>query len=142
MTYTPISPASKSVQAVALNNTGLPVFKGTPVGIDSSGNVQLIDLSVENSALAIVGIIKEDTPNGEKATIIGNGKIHNISTSVNVGSAVYISKAGDLTDQKPSIGVGGFTEGDFVIFAGMILINEQDPANKDIYVNIGIMGQL
>jgi hypothetical protein len=55
---------------------------------------------------------------------------------------VYISKLGTLTNIKPSLGINGFGEGDFIIKIGMIAQNADNVLNKDLLVGIQVMGQL
>ena len=49
-------PASK-LSSVINNSTGITIPKYTPVRIDTSGNMALVDVSIEATALAIVGIV-------------------------------------------------------------------------------------
>jgi hypothetical protein len=125
------------------NNTGSTITKGTPVSINSSGELQLVDVTVDANALAAVGVAATDIPNASSGTIIMNGIITNITTGLAFGSAVFITPAGTLTSTYPSIGNGdGFAAGDFIIKVGVIAKNATTPANKDLLVNLYVVGQL
>lgn len=123
------------------NQTGATVPKGIPVRLTSDG-IDLIDVSLESNVDALAGVLSEDAINNSNASIISSGTIESIVTAFSVGDAVYISKVGLLTNIKPSLGVNGFAEGDFIIKIGMIAKNNTNPANKDLLVGIQIMGQL
>lgn len=145
MTYNPNSrgtaPTAKTTVRFNANQTGNSIPKGTPVKLTSSG-IDLVDVSVEADVDAFAGLLSADAANLSNGTIVSSGTIENISTSFAVGSVVYVSKLGILTNVKPSTGVNGFGEGDFVIKVGMIAKNNDNPANKDLLVGIQIMGQL
>lgn len=123
------------------NATGSTITKGTPVSINSNGELQLVDVSVEASAAAMVGVAESDISNNTDGNVITNGKIANITTSFGYGSVLYINKSGVLTNIKPSEGVNGFIAGDFIVNVGVIA---KDPSsvNKDLIVNHYIVGQL
>lgn len=143
MSYNPFTRTSSQnfTGRLNANQTGNLVPRGTPVKLTSSG-IALMDVSVETDIDAFAGVIKDDAATGTTGNIISSGSIENLSTSFAVGSVIYISKVGLLTNVKPSIGVNGFGEGDFIIKIGMIAKNNDNPANKDLLVGIQVMGQL
>lgn len=143
MSYNPFTRQSNITSAGRLNanQTGNSIPKATPVKITSSG-IDLMDVSVESDIDAFAGVLKDTAQIGGNGTIVSSGTIENITTSYPVGSMVYISKLGTLTNIKPSLGVNGFGEGDFVIKIGMIAQNVDSPTAKDLLVGIQIMGQL
>ena len=134
-------PASK-LSSVINNSTGITIPKYTPVRIDTSGNMALVDVSIEATALAIVGITTEDVLNGVTGNVSLNGQFLNIVMTASFGDIIYVAKDGSLTNIKPSDGVSGFVVGDFVIRIGVITKNEANPLLKDIFLNIGIVGQI
>jgi len=129
------------VKHIVKNNTGVLLQKLTPVRINNLGVVDSIDVSLEE-AISVSGVTTEDILNGASGGSISSGIIEDITTSFNLGDVIYVSKSGDLTNTKPSIGVDSFLEGDYVIKIGVISKNELNPAAKDIYINISIVGQL
>lgn len=143
MTYNPRNRGSipKSVERFNQNQTGSTIPKGTPVCVNASG-LALVDVSSESSVDSFAGVLFEDAINGQNGKVVSSGTIENISTSFAVGSMVYINKLGLLTNVKPSIGVNGFGEGDFVVKIGMIAPNATNVLNKDLLVGIQIMGVL
>ncbi len=145
MSYNPFERGSMS-PSIAIARTdvyesGDELLKGTPVKVTSDG-IDLIDVSLEADVDALAGVISEDVSDEDNASVVQSGTIFNITTGVSVGSSVYVSKLGVLTDSKPQIGVNGFAEGDFVIKIGTIAKNNDNPSNKDLLVLIQIMGQL
>jgi len=143
MTYKPYSSLTASgVSDDRVNNSGSSIFKGTPVRINSSGELDIIDVSVESSITNVVGVAAADILNTLKGATVNSGKIENITTSADFGDTIYISKTGSITNIKPDVGVSGFIIGDFVVMVGVIAKNEATPANKDLIINITIIGQL
>lgn len=145
MTYNPNSrgtaPTARATARFNQNQTGSLIPKATPVKLTSSG-VGLVDVSVEADVDAFAGVLLVDASIGSTGSIINSGTVENVSTSFAVGSIIYVSKVGTLTNVKPSTGVNGFGEGDFVIKIGMIAQNNDNPSGKDLLVGIQIMGQL
>lgn len=143
MTYNPFTrqSANQSTGRFNQNQSGGSIPAGTPVKITSSG-IALVDVSLEADIDAFAGVLKETAANNTSGNIISSGSIEKITTSFAVGTMVYISKLGVLTNIKPSTGVNGFGEGDFIVKIGMIAKNNDNPADKDLLVGIQIMGQL
>lgn len=137
-----ISGSNAGISSIIENNTGSTIIKGTPVRLNSFGDIATIDISAETEALAVVGITSEDIVDGASGTIITAGKVTDLTTTATFDDPMYVSKAGTLTNVKPDIGVSGFVAGDFVISMGVISKNETNPANKDLIVNIQVVGQL
>jgi hypothetical protein len=123
------------------NQSGSALPQGSPVKITSSG-ISLVDVSQEGDVDAFAGVLANNSANGTTGQVISSGSIPNITTSFAIGSIIYISKTGILTNVKPSVGVNGFGEGDFIIKIGMIAQNIDNPTNKDLLVQIQHMGQL
>lgn len=124
------------------NNTGVTLLKGTPVRINVSGELDVIDVSVEAEAINAAGVVENDISNGSDGNIINSGIITDVTTSASFGDVVFISKSGGLTNTKPSIGVGSFVAGDFVIRVGVIAKNQDNPVLKDLIVGMVVEGQL
>lgn len=143
MSYNPFTRQSntQSLGRFNQNQTGMALPKGTPVKITSSG-ISTIDVSQEADIDALGGVLKEDAPDSSKGNIITSGSVENLSTPFAVGTSVFISKLGTLTNIKPSVGVNGFGEGDFVVLIGMIAVNVDNPGNKDLLVRLQVVGQL
>ena len=118
------------------------ITKGTPVRSDISGNISTVDVSVEDDALSIIGVASENIANGSTGTITVGGLLTGISTTASVQDILYVSSSGVITNAKPDIGVSGFVEGDFVIVLGTVIENQSNPLQKDLIVNINVVGQL
>lgn len=146
MTYSPrqfgkVGVKQEELEAL-VNNQGSLMSKSTPVRITSLGKLEKIDVSVEAQMEAIAGVLKADLANGAAGSIIPSGLLENITTTAAVGDVLWVSKAGDLTNIKPNIGGNGFLAGDFVIRIGVVSKNLENPSNKDLLVNITVVGQL
>lgn len=136
------APSSQSVQTSEANNSGSMISKLTPVRIDTSGNIALVDVGIEAQALAIAGLTDADVLHSATGNIVNSGRVKDITTSALLGDVMYVSKTGGTTNVKPAIGTGGFVADDFVIRLGVVAKNPDNPSNKDLLVNISIVGQL
>lgn len=125
-----------------VNASGGSLNKTDPVRLDASGTIQKIDPSIEAQALACIGVAKNSVANGSSTPIVSQGRLEDVTTAGTFGDPLYVSKTGGLTNIKPSIGVGGFVEGDFVIFVGIVAKNQTNPLLKDLMVNVRVVGQL
>lgn len=124
------------------NNTGFTLPKLTPVGIDSLGELDTIDVSNEASAISCSGIVRADILNAASGSVALSGILEDITTSAVFGNVLFVSKSGGVTNVKPTIGGGGFVSGDWVIKLGVISKNQGNPTLKDLLINISIVGQL
>lgn len=124
------------------NGSGATLTALTPVRGDTSGKANTVDVATEAQAFAIVGITKASISNGSDGTIVIGGRLKNITTSAVFGDKLFVSKTGGVTATKPDIGSGGFVAGDFVIEMGVIVRNNTVITNKDLDVNIRVVGQL
>jgi hypothetical protein len=134
--------SSQAIHTSESNNSGSTITKLTPVRIDASGNMALIDVSVEVQALAIAGIVDADVSNSSSGNVVNSGRISDITTSASLGDVLYVSKTGGVTNTKPAIGVDGFLADDFVLRLGIVAKNPDNGSLKDLLVNISIVGQL
>lgn len=148
MTYNPnfssisISEAAETTTNQFMNPLPSPMLKGTPVRLDVNGNLQLVSPSNEADVTAIAGLVDADILPGATGDVANSGRLENIATTAPLGSSMYLDINGSITDTKPSVGVGGFNAGDFVVFLGVIAKNRQNPNNKDLLVRIQLIGQL
>lgn len=147
MTYNPnftgagIISGSKSTINEFLNDTGLTIVKGTPVKITAAG-ISAIDVGLENEIDGATGIVVSNISTGNTGEVVTSGRLEDITTTASIGSALYVSTLGTLTDIKPDVGINGFSEGDFSIIAGVVVTNLNTPSKKDLLVRIQLIGQL
>lgn len=134
--------SSRKVASNYTNGSGGTLPKGSPVSTLSSGLVTTIDVSSQASVDAFVGLFNQSTPNTASGQVIDSGRLEDITTSFLVGDPIYVSKTGILSNVIPSAGVGGFVSGDFVVFLGVIVINEFDNLKKDLKILIEKPGRL
>lgn len=148
MSYSPSfrgNSAKGSVSSVASgyqNGTGSTLAQGTPVTVNGSGQLVAVNVSVDASANAIVGLAQADIPNAANGQVIDNSRLENVSMGFNVGDILYVSKSGFLTNIVPDIGVGGFVSGDWVVYVGVVVQNEFNALQKDIVISISARGVL
>jgi hypothetical protein len=143
MTYRPYEEIkSTAVEGRAANNTGVTIPKSTPIRVNTSGEIDFVNVANESQILNVYGAAAQSIPNGDSGNIAGSGRIEDITTTFDFGDVVYISKTGGLTNQKPSDGVDGFVAGDFVILMGVIAKNESNPSLKDLILTVERIGQL
>jgi len=151
MSYSPYflnRAATGSVKAVGSNfqnASGSTLVKGIPAAINATSQLIAVDPSVEATVLGLVGLASVDIPNAASGGIQDSGRLEDVTTAVTgfaIGDPLWVSKTGGLTNLKPEIGVGGFTDGDFVIFVGVLVKNEFNVSLKDIKLMISIVGQL
>ena len=124
------------------NNSGSSIASLQPVASDSNGKLIAIDPAVELTAVKILGVAESSIPNGSYGNVYSHGKFENITTTFGFGDYVYVSKTGGLTNIEPSEGVDGFVSGDFILRVGIIVRNRAIPSQKDLIINIGIVGQV
>jgi hypothetical protein len=136
------STPSKSVEMQITNTTGSTLLKFTPVYIAADGTYQKINVSIEAQALGCVGVLSEDINNGGTGKLAYNGTIEDVDTAADFGDILFVDKTGGITNARPSIGLGGFVAGDFVVQIGVIAKNPDNPANKDLIMNVQVIGQL
>jgi hypothetical protein len=145
MTYNPLlanfPTATISNAQLGTNNTGSTIAAITPVKTTSSG-LALVNPTLEADVFALAGITSASISNTATGSVVSAGLIQAITTSFSVGDVVYVSLSGSLTNVKPSIGVGGFVAGNWIIKIGVIALNQTNPLNKDLLVNISVVGQL
>lgn len=143
MSYRPYNALKASgLEAKFQNGSGAPLPKAIPVRKTPTGLVDYINVSNEAHVLALVGVTGAIIPNAAIGQIITAGRVENITTTAAFGDPIYISKTGGLTNVKPDIGIGGFVAGDFVVRIGTISKNESNPLQKDLVLELMLVGQL
>jgi len=134
--------ASSSVKILLTNNTASTLIKATPVAVNSSGELAIIDISDENLSMSFLGLVDNNISDASAGNIVISGLIENIGAVGATGNVVYVSKTGGLTTTKPSIGINDFEAEDFVIKVGVLVKNQGDAQLIDIIVVPQIIGQL
>ena len=143
MSYIPISAIQALASTFGYNNaSGISMPVTTPVRVRADGDVDYVNVSVEADVFAIVGVVSELTLPNAQAPVMTSGRLLNINTSFLFGDPVYINKAGDLTNIKPTIGVNSFISGDYVVRIGTISKNTENPLLKDLIISLNLVGQL
>ena len=146
MSYDPVSPAAVASRKVArnyVNGSGSTLPMGAPISTLSSGLVTTVNVSSQASVDAFVGLYNQSTPSAASGLTIDAGLLENITGySFSVGDPIYVSKTGTLSNVIPSVGVGGFVSGDFVIFLGVIVQNEFNGLQQDLKILIVKPGSL
>lgn len=112
------------------------------VSVNSSGLLVPLDVSSQASWSSFVGYAYVRIPTSATGPVIANGRLQNITTILPVGTALYVGIDGNITSTVPSIGVGGFTAGDMVIFSGVLVPNESNNTEIDIALFTQLIGVL
>lgn len=134
--------ANSSIRLELKNDTGSTINALSPVTINSDGKLKLINVSNAADASKASGVVTDNISDASLGVVVMAGRIENIFTAFNYGDFVWVSKSGDLTNVEPVLGVGGFVSGDFVIRIGVITRNRTVPANKDLLVQVRLVGQM
>ena len=147
MTYSPnfrgtSATSARALQTTYQNGEGFTITKSKPVSINGSSQMVLVDVTSDASVAGIVGVAAQDTLSAANGLVLDVGRLENITTSFNIGDAIYIDTDGSLTNVRPSIGVGLWTAGMFVVFVGVIVKNEFNALQKDLKVYMDVVGQL
>jgi hypothetical protein len=100
--------------------------------INTSGLLVPLNVSSQTSFQAMVGYANFRIPTSALGPVIAGGRLHNITTPYPIGTALYVGTDSNPTNIYPSVGVNGFLSGDAVIFMGVIIPNEINPAAIDI----------
>lgn len=126
-----------------VNGSGGTLTQGTPVSVNTISTLVGIDVSDDNSVARFVGLVTVDLPIAATGSVADAGRLEDVgSLGFNLGDSLYVSKTGFLTSTKPDIGVNGFTDGDWVIFIGVVVKNQFDNSKKDIKLAIEKVGKL
>lgn len=143
MTYRPYNTLKATgIELQRINGSGSFIDKAVPVKIRTDGNADFVNVSVEADVFAIGGVTSSSASPGASISVVTTGRIENITTAFAFGDPVYLSKTGFLTNVKPSLGAGGFVAGDFIVRIGTIAKNETTPTQKDIVLEMNLVGQL
>lgn len=148
MTYSPFfinkqgSGSSRAVTTNFQNGSGGTLAMGSPVAINTSGQLIVPNVSTEAHIQAMVGLTGISIPNAATGAVVQSGRLEEVTTSFAIGDSFYLSKTGGLTNVKPDIGVGGFVAGDFVVFLGVVVKNEFNAILKDFKIMMSVIGQL
>jgi hypothetical protein len=134
---------SANLQSQLLNNTGSTIAALTPVSVNSSGTLSLVDVTNLNSSIDTIGIAIASIPNASYGPVVNSGKITSVvSLGFNNGNELYIGSNGLLTNIAPTVGSNGFVSGDFCIKVGIIAQNQNNPFDQDLYLSIELVVQL
>jgi hypothetical protein len=124
-----------------VNGSGMTLAQAKPVSINGSGQIVTVNVSSYDSVYSIVGLTMESILNSASGMVIDNGRLEGLS-GYTVGTPLYIDTTGNLTTTVPAIGVDGFTAGDFIVFCGIVVQNENNMALQDIKILLNVIGQL
>ncbi len=134
--------AATGMRVELQNDSGSAIASLQPVCSDSDGKIQAIDVSIEDDAIKTLGVSTTSISDGSSGLILTHGRLEAVTTPYSFGDYVYVSKTGDLTNILPSEGVGGFISGDYIIRIGTIVRNKSIPSQKDLLVNVTVVGQV
>jgi len=125
------------------NGSGSTLAKGKMVSVNASGQLLVTLPTSETLVQSIVGTTSMSIPDAATGSVVDNGRLEDITTSLAIGDPVYLNRDGTFTNIKPSEGdANAFEAGDFVIFVGVVVKNEFNGSLKDLKLMISVIGQL
>jgi hypothetical protein len=136
--------SARQTQTGYQNGTVSTIPLTSLVSTNSSGQLVLTNVTAEANVEACVGITSQAIPSTAIGLVISDGRVENISTSLGLaaGDVLWAGLTpGSLTTVKPDL-TNGWASGDYVIFVGIVVVNEFNPANLDIQLSRQIIGQL
>ena len=151
MSYSPLfrgNPANASVGSTGSgyqNGIGSTILAATAVSTSTSGLLVLTDVSSETLSEAWLGLASESIPSAAFGQVASDGRLQNIPLGLgfSVGDPIWVGTTpGSLTNVKPSIGIGAWASGYFVLFVGVVVQNEFNPSQQDIQLCRQVIGQL
>lgn len=136
--------SSRQNQTGYINGTLSTIAMATPVSVNSSGNMVLLDVSSEASAQGFLGLTSISTPSTALGLVANSGRLEGITLGgFTVGDAVYAGPTpGTLTNVKPDRTAPGWSAGMFVLFLGCYVVNQFNPGLHDIQLMPTLIGQL
>lgn len=136
--------SARQTQTGYQNGTGSTMPVAAPVSTNASGQLILVDVSSEAISEAMVGLTSQSIPSAASGQVVSDGRLENIPLGLgfSVGDPIWVGLSGTLTKVKPDLSVIGWSAGYFVIFVGVVVKNEFNPANQDIQLMRQIIGQL
>lgn len=138
------SPTTSQQTTQLENNSGSTINSLVPVRINTSGDMAVVDVSIEAQAMSVVGLTLASVNHGNIGLIVTSGTVYNIGGSWGYGDVLYINKNGTLTNIKPDIGLGSpaFAIGDFIVRIGVVSRQPGSPTQKNLILQVQVLGQL
>ena len=151
MAYSPFSfnpestGSAESITTTYTNNsssTAIP--QAMAVAANSAGLLVPLDVTNEASVNNMVGYANVRIAASATGPVISTGrlKLYTNSNSYALGTPLYVGLDANPTNIVPSIGVNGFTSGDYIVFMGVLVPNEVNPSEFDISLFTQIVGAL
>jgi hypothetical protein len=136
--------SSRQTQTTFTNGSGGIVAPITAISTNSSGQFVLTDVTDETTVETWIGLTAETIANLAAGLVISDGRLPNVnSLGFSTGDAVWVGATpGQLTNVKPDLTASGWSEGDFVLFVGVIVQNEINPSQQDIQLLRQLIGEL
>jgi len=130
------------IESQFLNATGSTLSKAKPVALDANGELVDVNISSIDVALATIGLTSDSFANAIMGYVTTHGRLENVTITAIVGDILYVKPSGgvigtsELVGGAPSAGNNGFASGDLIIRCGVVAKNIDNPAQKDIMVDI------
>ena len=125
------------------NGTLVALAQGSPVSVSISGTLQPVNVSDTANATASVGIVFAPSIGvGAIGEYITNGLFIGMGAVFSFGDVIYVDKSMALSNVRPSVGVGGFLAGDYIVKIGVVVRNQSNPLVKDLLVGVQVVGKL
>ena len=150
MSYNPNFVGSQSLgSSIAMvsdytNGTGTAIPQGVAVSKTGVGDqIAPTDPTNDVSVHAFVGFAQFRIPAATLGPVISGGRLENLTGySFAIGDSIWVGLGGVIQNVRPDYGITGFTAGDFVIFAGVVVQNVKNALNQDLQVMPQLIGEL
>jgi hypothetical protein len=111
---------------------------------NSSGLIVPLDVTSQASVSNMVGYANVRIPASASGPVISNGrlKLYTNTNSYPLGTPLYIGTDANPTSTIPVAGSNGFVSGDYCIFLGVIVPNEDNILEFDISLFTQVVGVL
>lgn len=136
--------SSRQTQTGYTNGTGSTISAASPVYSTASG-IGPLDVSSTATIEKFAGLVSADLPSAAHGLVVSDGRVENIPLGLGfaLGDAIWAGTApGSLTNVKPDYSAPGWSAGMWVIFLGVVVVNEFDPLKQDIQLFKQIVGRL
>lgn len=136
--------SSRQTQTGYTNATGSTITAASPVYSNSSG-IGPLDVTNVAKVETFAGLVAADLPASAHGMVVSDGRVENIPLGLGfaLGDAIWAGTTpGSLTNVKPDYSAPGWSAGMWVIFVGVVVVNEFDPLKQDIQLFKQKVGRL
>lgn len=127
------------------NGTGSTMPIATAVSTNTAGQIVLTDVSSEALSEGWLGLVEDALPTSAFGQVATDGRLQNIPLGLGfaIGDPIWVGNSpGTLTNVRPDLSGIGWSRDMYILFVGVVVQNEFNPALQDIQLFRQIIGQL